>query len=112
MARPGTGEIRKVGRTWDKQDITPHTRKIPYLISSSYSGNIVYVYNLDGESRRSRLGSCFYDSLDLAFYNSHRIATNQVICLVTSLDSEHLQVQSPRRPHKKTVPRSQQSCFW
>ena len=38
VARPGSrygcggGEIRKVGCTWDKQDITLRTRKIPYLI--------------------------------------------------------------------------------
>ena len=48
--------------------------------------------NVDDESRRSRLGSCFYDSLDLAFYNSNRIAMIQVICLVVSLESERLQV--------------------
>ena len=51
------------------------------------------VYNLDGESRRSRLGSCFfYDSLDWACYNSHGIAMIHVIFLVASLESEHLQV--------------------
>ena len=33
MARPGKGEICKVGFTWDKQDNTPRTRKIPYLMS-------------------------------------------------------------------------------
>ena len=45
MAWPGTSteEVRKVGCTRDKQDITPRTRKVPYLISSSYSGNILYV---------------------------------------------------------------------
>ena len=50
VAWPGTRyggggvEIRKVGCTWDKQDISPRTRKIPYLISSSYSVNILYIY--------------------------------------------------------------------
>ena len=35
MLWPGRvrGEIHKVGCTWGKQDITPRTRKIPYLIS-------------------------------------------------------------------------------
>ena len=69
------------------------------------------VYNLDGESRRSRLGSCFYNSLDLAFYNSHRIAMIQVICLVASLESERPQVRSSRQPHEKTVLRLQRSRF-
>ena len=56
------------------------------------------VYNLDGESRRSRLGSCFYDLLGFACYNSHQIAMIHVIFLVASLESEHLQVylQSPK----------------
>ena len=39
----GGGEIRKVRCTWDKQDITPRTRKIPYFISSLYSGNVLYI---------------------------------------------------------------------
>ena len=50
------------------------------------------VCNLDGESRRSRLGSCFYDFLGFACYNSHQIAMIHVIFLVASLESEHLQV--------------------
>ena len=56
MARPGTGGggggryaklgvlVDLHGGIWDKQDITPRTRKIPYLISSSYSGNILYTH--------------------------------------------------------------------
>ena len=35
------------GGIWDKQDITrPHTRKISYLISSLYSGNILYLVHV------------------------------------------------------------------
>ena len=45
------GEICKVGCTWDKQDITPRTQKIPCLISSSYSGNIPDLCYIVGHRR-------------------------------------------------------------
>ena len=86
-------------------------RRSRKLISCPDRGLDKNVYNLDGESRRSRLGSCFYDSLDLVFYNSNRIAMIQVICLVASPESERLQARSPRQPHEKTVLRSQRSRF-
>ena len=67
------------------QQTTGGERRSRRLISCPDRGLEVNIYNFDGDSSKSRLGSYFYDSLDLAFHNSHRNATIQVICLVALL---------------------------